>query len=124
MDNIGDWLYLLLIIGFALSGFLKKEKKGKKQAAPLPETVIPENTPAHTRVKKIKNSHHSVKKEQSFLDKKTLPYSPVKTHETENAIDAPLLVSENETANMKPDIQNIEEIRRAIIYSEILNRKY
>lgn len=132
MDNLGDWLYLLLIIGFAFSGFFKGPKKQKPTNTPIniPEKNTGSN--AHridTDPKNIKKIKTSLKKEQTLSPQvsqtsQSLPHTKTSGKSVQSAPKASPENGRKNTPTLQPDIRNNEELRRAFIFSEILKRKY
>ncbi|MDR2811127.1 MAG: hypothetical protein LBB84_11340 [Tannerellaceae bacterium] len=131
MDNLGDLLYIVLLIIAGISWLLGLGKN-KKQEQPReileqpdyeieseysnPEEIFP---PKPTETKK---------KEKTF--KPTQTYTPL-FGEGERTVTTPVVDSFSELSpnDENPGIsgdtfQDMEELKKAIIYSEILNRKY
>ncbi|MDR1499747.1 MAG: hypothetical protein LBI58_02070 [Tannerellaceae bacterium] len=136
MDNIGDWLYIILLVIAGISGILSSGKK-KRQTEErrqqdaegdtpeysdwetLPE-VIPEALPTpqpintHPKQKTTQvQSRHTIFKEG---ERAIAPLHSEQTMEKDSPESSIVISGE--------DFRNIDELKRAIIYSEILNRKY
>lgn len=119
-----DVLKILLVIGFLLFGFARKAKKEAKEA-PLPENwgdetyggYIPEG-PDSTTEKEAQKPTEVITPPKATVTEglrttSTPPPPPAKAHaEPEKP----------ETADI--DIHSIEDVRRGVIWSEILRRKY
>jgi hypothetical protein len=128
MDNLSEYVPLIIIIGSIIYSVVKGGmKKAQEETAKttLPgrtsrETVLKERRiPSENAVKTQKPPKHdsasAVKKEQrETLGKVKAKVMPETT----------MLVTE-EPGYVKPvlDVDDTEEIKRAFIYSEILNRK-
>ena len=128
MDISGEWLYLLLIIGIAFSGAFKGKKKQNNTSINIPKDLESANKDIKIEPKNIKKINSTPKKETIFpsqtrnfsfsnqskiTDK--IPQTTAKTSLTNN---------QEIGAELKPNIENYEELRRAFIFSEILKRKY
>ncbi|WP_165156707.1 hypothetical protein [Parabacteroides sp. ZJ-118] len=105
MDNVGDWLYIVFLIIAAVSGlFGSKDKKKKSRPDVLrqPEReIVPNDQPTE---------------EKGFRDipDSTVPQPSVKMSAIK---EEPGLMPED-------TFRDIEELKKAIICAEILNRKY
>lgn len=153
MDNIGDWLYIVIIAVAGLSSLLSSGKKKKqaeqerRQQTP-PDIVTPQTAsdrdfwdelfkeqreerqvqpkPVVTKVSKkkksIQNINTKVEKPEPFLQGES---------DIERAIRLQgntrysMFMEEEETPVVSAsDFHDPEVMRKAVIYSEILNRKY
>ncbi len=154
MDNLGDWLYIVILIAIGISslftsGKKKKrptevlgqpdyestveeqtaepksfwdifdEEKQKHQTQPAPPP-LPSTPSAYTEKKKKAQNKNSVSiPSDYFTDKKTVKSSTF--DQSVNLMEA----SDAYSFDISGDsFQNVDELKRAIIYSEILNRKY
>jgi hypothetical protein len=114
MDNLSEYLPLLVLLLISIvSQVLKpKKKKPATDSSPEVETATPVQVvfPRQKRddVKKVFNTEpkHASHSGQKFQ-------APQQT-----------FVYEEELATPVFDISNSEEIKKAVIYSEILNRKF
>lgn len=135
-----DLLKFLLVAGVIIIGFVKQAKKEARHqtVSPEDEDDMPHTRPTHPLpeswegipippVQPEERQPKNKKRKQA-----TKPFIP-KNHETQpNAprtqptIQTPQTNNRPETEDASPDIdiQSIEEIRRGIIWSEILQRKY
>ncbi|NDV57649.1 hypothetical protein [Bacteroides sp. 519] len=116
MDGILNILLVLGFIGFAVfKQVLKPDDSSEKKTPPVPfdmDEVFPEVTP----VPPLAKSPPTIKRTKAAeFPKKTVD-------KTREVINSPL--QEDEAVNSDIDTQSIEEIRKGIIWSEILNRKY
>ena len=120
MENIGDWIYLIVIAVVMLTGLVTGKKKKAEQPAPkqVKVNVPPLSEPTKKRVTR------------SFPIEK--PIEPLLADETSRMIDVitdnASVLSENEEPEelgvQVLDGRDIEEVRKAIIYSEILGKRY
>jgi hypothetical protein len=154
MDNLGDWLYIVIIIAVGISSFFSSAKK-KKQAGqasrqPMPETEheesntpkpksfwelleemqggaqVPEEMPQPVVITEKKKKTQEKKKQA----KTSVPayYSEGRSafREMPDSRSSDLInLSEEEAFALPADsFRTIDDVKKAIIYSEILNRKY
>ena len=141
MDNIGDWLYIVFIIIAGISGILSSGKKKRRQEEILgqPEEAVsfPEKTNPEKNIwDMFKEAEHplssfgkEMKKEKSlkkkpagkaFLEGEKTGSSPVVANQT---FDSEIETQEQETA-FSVNFRDADDLKKAVIYSEILNRKY
>ena len=141
MDNIGDWLYIVFLIIAGISGIISSAKK-KKRSAEMPQPSVndtfPEEQPEEKKsfwdilqeMQQEDTEPEVIIQEEKVLQKKykTPPPIPFFT-ERENVVSSikkeatiPLPIKEENIQDSS--FQNMEELRKAIIYTEILNRKY
>lgn len=145
MDNLGDWIYIVFLIVAAVSGLFSSKGKKKRPTQvlgqPGHETVTEENIPSDRGFWEIFDEPTNPNPQQPVRQK----YSqPKKSKKTEKRSPSPFLTAEQEIQKSKvrslqpmnlhaeeepsllQDIEfnNTEELRKAVIYSEILNRKY
>ncbi|MDR1557561.1 MAG: hypothetical protein LBS88_11135 [Tannerellaceae bacterium] len=129
MDNLGDWLYIVLIVIAGISSLLSSIKK-KKQ----PEEILRQPDPGEY---------------QDYWDWETAPQpQPAEAKKKEEAPGKPAYIplfkegersmtlvadafdqaeepsQENAFCLSGESFQDIDEWKKAVIYSEILNRKY
>ncbi len=143
MDNIGDWLYIALMAGAIVISLLNSRKKKKQETAPrempypeeeaLPETdekkgfwdVLREmqeqeeakQRQARQQQEQAAKATHQVKAGSPFLKgEKTFRQTTRPTPPVIEPTPEPILNPETFT--------DPEELRKAVIYAEILNRKY
>lgn len=145
MDNIGDWLYIVLLVIAGVSGLFNSGKKKKRaNTFPEPSDNEPVYEPVYEPEPQASKSFRELVEEMtaapeplfSTPEKKTGRRStppPLPFLTAENAISSPQttlsptrgLLGGEETGS-GPDISfsDRDELKRAIIISEILNRKY
>ena len=124
MDEFGDWIYIILMVVVGISSFvgsINKKKRQQQSQMPLPETSEPSYPSPYVPEQKERkqpppvpgHSKHNLLNAQS-----TLP-----TNETDVQTDISFMQEESTIAN-ELELSDPDAFRRAIIYSEILNRKY
>ena len=140
MDNAGDWLYIVFLIIAGISGLFgsKNKKKRPKQVLGQPEReIIPEDEEAPQK------GFWDILQEMQEPLPKQKPAKPKKQKKQQAVQPTPFLTGENTTARQTADgnrtllppieedipqtdieFNNAAELRKAIIYTEILNRKY
>lgn len=117
MDSIGDWLYIVFLAVAVISGlFSSKGKDKKKKGRPevLDQSDFEEIDFPHSRPAPFP------KEEQPVQERKvTSPFSGVSSPSPAAA------VIEHEPGVMpEGTFQDMDELKKAIICSEILHRKY
>lgn len=144
MDNAGDWLYIVFLIIAGISGLFssRNKKKRPKQILGQPDREIvaeEENVPDKgfwevlEEMQNPKTAKQPVaapkpkrgqKKQQAVAPKPFL--TAEKTAGRQSFDGNRLVVPPSEEENPLTDIEfdNAAELRKAVIYTEILNRKY
>lgn len=133
MDKIGDWLYIVFIIIAGISGLISSVKKKNKPTEVLgqPDYGQPEeqNQPVNKNpwdpfekgpAPRPKSNNKKKKRETSpFLEGET-------TSSFNRNIPIPVTDIPEPELEYGPEItiNSVEDLRKAVIYSEILNRKY
>ena len=134
MDNLGDWLYIVLLVIAGISGLLSA---GKKKQREQPREILGqpeyEFDPEYSEQEEVHEEIFLPPKPAKAEQKKKTPetthtYIPL-FREGERMLTTPDLFSEASTDNRNPSIsgdtfQDMDELKKAIIYSEILHRKY
>ncbi|MDD2285068.1 MAG: hypothetical protein PHQ11_06685 [Paludibacter sp.] len=133
MDSLGDYIYLIVILIAAISSILSKKKK--KQAIevettnfPDLEDVIPgftENVQPESPVnneRRVKEAEHIIPTYDTVQDisvmKAKKQVKSVKQHkEPEPEAEETSFLSEIE-------LDTVDEVKKAFIYAEIINRRY
>lgn len=154
MDNLGDWLYILILIAAGIGSLFSSAKK-KKQAEQQPPqpTLHPEHD--ETKTQKPKSFWEILEEEmkrgsvpqgqpqptpqpikaenRKKTQKKSSVPTPsfaegekaIKDHRLSSTLSSSIETQEDETYSISVEsFQNTDELKKAIIYSEILNRKY
>jgi hypothetical protein len=146
MDNAGDWLYIVFLIVAVVGSLLKPKKKQKQRPTvilgqPGKAIVETETSPKPQKsfwetLEEIENGETKKivappKKEIPSVRKKVQP-SPFLSSTDE--INHPMINNSNSILTKQNnqenaiqstlDLDNAAALRKAVIYSEILNRKY
>ncbi len=149
MDNLGDWLYILILIVAGVSGLFGSSKKKKNISKTLgdpesepavptnekgfwellhemqnePEKPKPIQKPA--KVKQVKKTKQTVRPDrvggESFLPGELT--QPTTFREMKSSFADRHEEDDNYILGDDP-FHNVNELRKAVIYTEILNRKY
>jgi hypothetical protein len=128
MDNLNDWFYIILLALAAISGLLTSGKK-KKQAETFPDESANSDSVPLPQADKAKVKKKKIAQTQTQSDyfsaaaregRRATPAFVPEAAYTE-ALDSP----EDSCSPLSADaLQDMDEIRKAVIYSEIFNRKY
>lgn len=145
MDNLGDWLYIVFLIIAAVSGLLGSGKKKKRPSEVLGQPdrdIVPEQEKApeksfwemleemqERKPKPAQVPMPATRPAMKVKEKQRLAPSPFLNTEsklTKTIPTAPLTMQEEEEHSAIPNLSfsDPDEIKKAIIYSEIFNRKY
>ena len=145
MDNLGDWLYIVFLIIAAVSGLLGSGKKKKRPSEVLGQPdrdIVPEQEKAPEKsfwemleeMQEGKPKPAQVPKPATRpaikeKEKQRLAPSPFLNNErkfTKTIPTAQVTMQEEEEHSAIPNLSfsDPDEIKKAIIYSEIFNRKY
>ena len=141
MDTVGDWIYIVFLIVAAISGLFSSKNKKKRPTQvlgqPGHDTYPEENTSSG-------KGFWEILEEATTPQKPEAPTAPIHKKKKKTPASKPFLSTEQEIQKSKvsssqpmnfpieeehsmlEDIEfnNAEELRKAVIYSEILNRKY
>ena len=142
MDNFGEVIYIIILIAFIAKGLLSAVKKALTQS---PEEHLPPFNPQQKPQtispadRQPKSMQENQSAEKSLLEtifgpeiqeivpqkQKTKNIQPTYTKQKEDnqLADTTEIGNEDSLSNMAP-FQNVDDLKRAVIYSEILNRKY
>ena len=133
--DMDDVLKILLILGFIIFGVVKKARKEAKNTptdewdtpTPQPENPMPEAWGSgEIQVETVpKASQPAAKPKAENIFPPRRHKAPVQESARTTRAASPVL-NENPDSSPSPDvdIHSIEEVRRGIIWAEILNRKY
>lgn len=141
MDNVGDWIYIVFLIVAAISGlFSSKNKKSARHKSsdspvtthtrrkiPLREKVFGKFWRRQLPLKSRKHQlHRSIKRKKKTPASKPFLSTEQEIQKSKVSSSQPMNFPAEEEHSMLEDIEfnNAEELRKAVIYSEILNRKY
>ena len=144
MENIGDWLYMIVIIIAIISSFIGSIKKANKQAAgkPQPPEVIteewekkyfPDNDAElphpvfHEKKTDISpqiQMQQTTKPAYNRLSKNQKSEKDYSIFKGETTLSNPASEDEGMFFSIEDMPSNINEWRKAFIYNEVFNRKY
>lgn len=126
MESIGDWIYLVFILIFAISGMFGSKSKKKR-----PTVVL--GSPEYEPDKAERTSWEMPGDADASQSQKAKMPEPAPILKAEPSV-GPLsprtsvasgnVAGEEHSALEGIDFKDAEELRKAVIYSEILNRKY
>ena len=130
MDNAGDWLYIVFLIIAGISGLFssKNKKKRPKQILGQPDREIvaeEENVPDKGFWEVLEEMQNPKPAKQPVAAPK--PFLTVEKTAGKQSFDGNRLVvppAEEENSLTDIEFDNAAELRKAVIYTEILNRKY
>lgn len=140
MDSLGDWLYIVLIVLGGIVSFLAENKKKKAAKTPMPSAKPADE--AHTtewdvfqEQSRPKRSYRKVDTSNTVTNSSTI----FSSNQRDATLEEKAMKSEKDTLlrrDTTPDmteaddecaerieLSNAEELRKAVIYSEILKRK-
>ena len=137
MDNVGDWLYIVFLIIAAVSGLFSSKDKKKKKSRPdilgQPDReIVPNDQPTEGKGfwEILEDMQKETRKKPKVATSSSAP-SPFLSAEKNipNHIatrpSVRMSAIEEEPGLMPEDtFRDIEELKKAIICAEILNRKY
>ena len=125
MDEFGDWIYIILMVVVAISSLFKSISKKKEQQPtqmPVPKPSEQSYPVPPVPVKKSRRMPPPMPKQS------TQPYSSLFASSgtiAESIKTEIALMPEQESALADElDLTDAEAFRKAVIYSEIINRKY
>ncbi|MCD7916838.1 MAG: hypothetical protein LUG96_17245 [Tannerellaceae bacterium] len=166
MDNLGDWLYIILLVVAGASGLFRSGKKKKTPTKVLGQPGMEDRMPVeekeanvqmpgkgfwqileemdqqksrtvrnqpvrpsvHAKIKKEKEKQNSSKPKYETLgshawDQSRFP-KPIETYSSTIESSFKDYPTEEQPEVTPESFTDIEEVRKAIIYAEILNCKY
>lgn len=122
MKDEGSWIYFLVVIILSIIGSIKKKKNIPGPVSPQEDDEFPSvEFPVYTQeaVSSEPKKKSSVLYEKSVIEK-----------EGEAAFELDAIKGQNDDlliareGSLELNFQDAEELRRGVIYSEILNRRY
>ena len=134
MDSIGDWLYIVFLVIAGISSMLNAAKKKKEGQNAPQEEQMPQPPTAKRQTRRAKRAARPMPTQQPMPVYTAEPIStavptpnPFLTAEQEIpehlAAETTTPVMEEPTVNTLPSFTDREELRKAILYAEILQRK-
>lgn len=144
MDNLNDWLYIVLLAIAGVSSLLSSKKKKNRPTEvlgqPGAEIVTQENSAPQKGfweiLEEMQQKEPEVKPQSVVSKKKNKKQKATTTTpflSAENELSGPssqtianMSILEEEEYNNSPEIElsTVADLRKAVIYAEILNRKY
>lgn len=137
MENLGDWLYIILLVIAGISGLLSSGRKKKQQQQAAPRRVDPEPYYEEEQTPQQPKSFWDILEEVQNEGGSVFPVEPVKQPQTPKPSNLPkppkshyVPIKEQKLEEDDPffipsgSFHDTEELKKAIIYTEILNRKY
>jgi len=143
MENLGDWLYFIIIVVIGIGSMFssakkkKREEQDKQQPAPPPDIVTSETASDRDFwdiLTKNEETFPPVVKTYSKTKRKSVNQTPQPFLTAESEIEKAIRKQNPESAfkeeeEIPPivsasDFHDPDTIRKAVIYTEILNRKY
>lgn len=134
MDNVGDWLYIVFLIIAAVSGLFSSKDKKKKKSRPdilgQPDReIVPNDQPTEGKGfwEILEDMQKETQKPKPSPRQKQVKPKVEKNIPNHIATRPSVRMSaiEEEPGLMPEDtFRDIEELKKAIICAEILNRKY
>lgn len=130
MDSIGDYIYLIIIIIAALSGIFKKNKPKTVRQTTMPEIdeMDEMEEPFFQDIKTAKGNE-TIYQPLSFdtatdFSKLKAQKQVVITSKFTNTNEVLNLESEETTNETEYKFETYDDVKKAVVYSEIFNRKY
>ena len=141
MDGIGDYIYIIMFALVGLSSLLKatKKKKPTEKRMPFPKQSEFEEFENYSEDEfRYENLESEVSRWNSdkTLEKATLSYEntddvsslrikkEIKAQVYENFKGVDIFVTEEDEDNFELELDGANDFKKALIYSEIMNRKY
>lgn len=134
MDSIGDWLYIVFLVIAGISSMLNAAKKKKEEQNAPQEEQVPQPRMEKRQARRTKRSARPVPSQQPIpvyaaeqdhtASPTANPFLTAEQEIPEHLITetTPPVVEEPETSAL-PSFDDREELRKAILYAEILQRK-
>ena len=134
MDSIGDWLYIVFLVIAGISSMFNAAKKKKEEQNTPQEAPIPQSRREQRQARLTKRSARPIPAQQPIpvytaeqIHTATPTTHPFLTTEqkipTHLTAEATTPVIEASETNSLPSFADQDELRKAILYAEILQRK-
>lgn len=146
MDNLNDWLYIILLIIGGISSLISSQKKKKRPTEILGQPNVDIDTSGQPQREKGFWEILEETKKELTREEKPQPSPKKKKQNKKVSAPNPFLAAENEmqrsdmvssipagpafleeeenTVMTDIEIKDVTDLRKAVIYAEILNRKY
>lgn len=125
MEDFGNWIYVIIIVGIALINMFKGATKEKK-----PEMTVPDEwfSPKEEHEQELERDPIPVRRK---IVKQEIPVKPQEVRyptltSVADRVDNQVVFEEEEEETGMPDLDfdNSDDLRKGIVYAEIFNRKY
>lgn len=125
MEDFGNWIYVIIIVGVALINMFKGATKEKK-----PEMTIPDEwfSPEEEHKRELEKDPIPVRRKSVIQEIQVKPqevrYPTLAS--VADRVDKQVVFEEIEEETGMPDLDfdNSDDLRKGIVYAEIFNRKY
>lgn len=134
MDNVGDWLYIVFLIIAAVSGLFSSKDKKKKKSRPdilgQPDReIVPNDQPTEGKgfweiLEDMQKETQKPKPAPRQKQVKPKVEKNIPNHITTRPSVRMSAIEEEPGLMPEDTFRDIEELKKAIICAEILNRKY
>lgn len=133
MDNAGDWLYIVLIVIAGISSLIGSvRKKQEHTATGQPPSFEEEAKEQPSPEKKFREIlQEEIRKKQSYPPSAPVSGKPAKRYGIQTPVEEgipsleQLFIEEDILSAPGQEIlNNPDELKKAVIYTEIFNRKY
>jgi len=125
MDEFGDWIYIIIMVVVGISSlFSSKNKKKAQQQTQMPSPVPFEPSFPDLPVPKKKERKQPPPVPKQMKRQPFNTYSTIPSVETLTQIENNLLQEEENTIVGNLQLADPDTFRKAVIYAEILKRKY
>lgn len=141
MDNAGDWLYIILLVIAGVSGVFNSARKKKEQLPPNNPKPDFDTKDTESESKSFWEIFEEMQQKeppvkQPIPTRKQTPPTPLRTSYDSIKMEGSRQIKhenffeegpiDDEKSTLVPDnlFQDVDELKRAVLFSEILNRKY
>ena len=132
MDELGNWIYIILMVVVGISSLYSSMNKKRRQQqveipepemseTPYQELPVPAPFPAPASMKKVRPTRSPVTEHFRHQPLSSLMTFPLAESSEQTAISQ--TPDDDFISNDDLDLTNADSLRKAIIYSEIINRK-
>jgi len=124
MDEFGNWIYIIIMVIVAITSLLSSmnKKKGQQQTQ-MPDPEFPEEWFPAPPVPPVPKKMNRKTPPPIPGHSRNQPYHSIPTTQM-LSVESHLTPEEESVLADELDLTDAEAFRKAIIYSEILNRKY
>jgi hypothetical protein len=119
MDNVSDYIPLLIIIGSVIYSVVKGVSKQKQEETA--KTTLP-GRKSETKVNRP-DTLYEVKQENKKKKPAVIPQSVIPSAKQALRAEVESVMIENEESEPILNIDDMDEVKKAFIYTEIFNRR-